>query len=346
MAFYVVAEAAGRVRGVARAQREPRASRRRVARAAARSSCAAAAPATPCAARAATGTLGPDLTHVGEPRLARRRHAAQRRRRARRLDRVEPARQAGQPDAVVRRASPARSCARSPPTSRACDDDRRRRVARFPIPLPRPPGELEAAASASGALPRGLARPHRRQQHLHRRLLRRRPRSCSSCSPGILALLMRTQLAVPENDLVGPDALQPALHDARHGDDVPVRRAGGRGDGRAAAAQHARRARPAVPAPVRVRVLGVLRSAGSCSSAASSSALAPDGGWFMYPPLTDASVLAGHQRGLLAARHRLHRDLGDRRRDRDHRRRAAHARARHDARPHADLRVGDAGVRA
>ncbi len=60
--------------------------------------------------------------------------------------------------------------------------------------------------------------------------------------------------------------------------------------------------------------------------------LAPDGGWFMYPPLTAHPVFAGHQRGLLAAGHRLHRDLGHCRRHRDHRRRAADARAGHDAR--------------
>ena len=42
-------------------------------------------------------------------------------------------------------------------------------------------------------------------------------------------------------------------------------------------------------------------------------------------------VLARYRRGLLAARNRLHRDLGHRRRDRDHRRCAANPGARHDA---------------
>ena len=59
--------------------------------------------------------------------------------------------------------------------------------------------------------------------------------------------------------------------------------------------------------------------------------LAPDGGWFMYPPLTSIPLLAGRQRRFLAARHRLHRDFGDRRGDRDHRRHPAHPRTRHDA---------------
>ncbi len=41
--------------------------------------------------------------------------------------------------------------------------------------------------------------------------------------------------------------------------------------------------------------------------------LAPSGGWFMYPPLTNNTYSPGHRRRLLAARHRLHRDIGDRR---------------------------------
>ena len=74
---------------------------------------------------------------------------------------------------------------------------------------------------------------------------------------GVLALLMRTQLAVPEQHLPQPRYLQPDLHHARHGDDVPVCGAGGRGDGHPAAAADARRARPAVPAAGRLRLLGV-----------------------------------------------------------------------------------------
>ncbi len=161
---------------------------------------------------------------------------------------------------------------------------------------------------------------------------------------GILALIMRTQLAVPEQRLDRAEPLQPALHDARHGHDVPLRRAGGRSDGRAAAAEHAGRARSAVSAAFRVCVLGlrdrrprVLRQHLLRSRAARRLV--------HVSAAHDRAVFAGLQRGFLAARHRLHRDLGDRRRDRDHRRRAAHARARHDARSHADLRVGDARLR-
>ena len=48
---------------------------------------------------------------------------------------------------------------------------------------------------------------------------------------GLLAALMRIQLARPDNTLPGPRPLQPDLHDARHDDDVPVRRAGDAGAG-------------------------------------------------------------------------------------------------------------------
>jgi cytochrome c oxidase subunit I+III len=113
---------------------------------------------------------------------------------------------------------------------------------------------------------------------------------------------------------------------------------------RHAAAADAGRARPAVPAAVGLRLLGLFHRRAVLLLLA---LLRPgaDGGWFMYPPLTSSDLLAGHQRRLLAAGHRLHRDLGHRRRDRAHRRRAAHPRAGHDAGADADVRLGDAGLR-
>ena len=42
---------------------------------------------------------------------------------------------------------------------------------------------------------------------------------------GVEALLMRIQLGAPDNTFLDPDDLQPALHDARHDDDLPGRRA-------------------------------------------------------------------------------------------------------------------------
>ncbi len=49
---------------------------------------------------------------------------------------------------------------------------------------------------------------------------------------GIEALLMRIQLAQPDNTFLSAEKLQPDVHHARHHDDVPVRRAGDGRDGR------------------------------------------------------------------------------------------------------------------
>ena len=156
-----------------------------------------------------------------------------------------------------RRASPADELRALAATSRACDVTMRVSDTRCPNPLPRPPGRARRAAPRLAAAV-GLARAHRRQQHLHRRLLRRH--RVALLRAGRRARAADAHAARRAREHAGrPEPLQPALHDARHGDDVPVRRAGGRGDGRAAAAEHARRARPAVPAPVRLRVLGLLR---------------------------------------------------------------------------------------
>ena len=112
---------------------------------------------------------------------------------------------------------------------------------------------------AAGTTPRPLAlertwvaRPGLRRLAHHDRTTRTSAcgsssrRSSSSCSAGVLALLMRLQLAVPQNTLPRPRPLQPALHHARHDDDVPLRRAGDGGDGpvpRAADGRHAERLR-------------------------------------------------------------------------------------------------------
>ena len=161
---------------------------------------------------------------------------------------------------------------------------------------------------------------------------------------GVLGLLMRAQLALPDNALLVAGDLQPGLHDARHGDDVPVRRAGGRGARGLPAAEHARRARPAVSAPVGLRLLGLRdRRPGVLLHALRRPRARRR---LVHVPAADEPrPLAGPQRRLLAARHRLHRDLGDRRRDRADRRHPDDARARHDAGAHAGLRLGDAGRR-
>ena len=72
---------------------------------------------------------------------------------------------------------------------------------------------------------------------------------------GALALLMRIQLAFPNNDFLSAETLQPDLHGARLGDDVSLRRPDLRGVLDPDPAADARRARSAVSAAVGVRVL-------------------------------------------------------------------------------------------
>ena len=72
--------------------------------------------------------------------------------------------------------------------------------------------------------------------------------------------------------------------------------------------------------------------------------LAPDGRLVHVSAADVPAVLARRRRRLLAARHRLHRDIRHRRRHRDHRRRAAHARRQHVARQTSGLRMDDAGL--
>ena len=135
------------------------------------------------------GTRGAGRARSGpharrQPDLARRGHAAQRRRRARRLDRREPAPEAGQPDAFVRHACRPRRSAPSPRIWKACGDRASRssspmslgrlkaRDVSLPNPLPRPRARARRAAPRV-AHADGLAPADGRQQHLHRRVLRR-----------------------------------------------------------------------------------------------------------------------------------------------------------------------------
>ena len=76
---------------------------------------------------------------------------------------------------------------------------------------------------------------------------------------GILALIMRTAARCARERSRRSRFVQPAVHDARLGDDVLVRRARRRSDRHSAVARDARRARSAVSATVRLCVLGVLR---------------------------------------------------------------------------------------
>ena len=74
--------------------------------------------------------------------------------------------------------------------------------------------------------------------------------------------------------------------------------------------------------------------------------VAPNGGWFMYTPLSSNVYTPGDQRRRLAARGDVRRDFGADAGRRDRRLDPQDARAGHGARPYADLRLVHAGHRA
>ena len=190
------------------------------------------------------------------------------------------------------------------------------------------PPASSSALSGAWAVRGAARRAHRRQQHrrigllLHRRraaLLhaRRRARAGDARAAG-----------GPEQRPDRPRDLQPALHDARHGDDVPVRRAGGARRSRSISCPgDARRARPAVSAPVRLRVLGLrYRRAGVLLHAVLRRGARRR---LVHVPAAHEprAIRPGMGADFWLLGDRLHRDLGHRRRDRAHRRRSC-ARAR------------------
>ena len=211
MAFHVVAAARGRVpRLAARARPRPRAEPTDAGRSARDAAAFMRERLRDCHAIRGTdarGIVGPDLTHVGEPPLLA----------AGTLDNhvgtlagwiADPQHdQAGQShaadhDARRRGAARGRGLSREPEVNAAPNRGTRGQPP-LPNPLPRPAGELERARARLDAAAR-LARP-------------RRPSttpisaSCTSATAllflvlaGVLALVMRTQLAVPGNDLVSP----------------------------------------------------------------------------------------------------------------------------------------------
>ena len=176
------------------------------------------------------------------------------------------------------RRSAARSCAQSRPISRAWIERRRRTAgpdgAAAAAERPPPPGRRARAARTSLGPAARLARRLVRQQHLCRSLVHRhRPRlpGAGGRARADHAHATRGARERPRQ----PRDLQPALHDARHRDDVPLCRAG-RGGGRGVPA--ARHARPHAICRSRVSRRtrsGRTRSAASPSSARSSSASPP-----------------------------------------------------------------------
>ena len=183
--------------------------------------------ATPSRGRTPAAQLGPDLTHLASRRTHRRRRSL-------------PNTRGNLGGWIV---DPAEHQARQPHAAEQLDAGRPAGAARLPGESPSeraepsvdprpttsdPPGSGPPTARARpGSTPPGFwgwltdGRPQGDRQALHRdrlRLLR--------CSAGIEALMMRLQLARPENTFPRPRPLQPDLHHARHDDDVPLRRAG------------------------------------------------------------------------------------------------------------------------
>ena len=219
--------------------------------------------------RGATGAhVAPDLTHLAAARDARRR-------RPRRTRPTEPRALAR---ATPRRSSPAATCptlqprptARSPissPTSRRCDErptasDRRRHADARTRPTDgrssRGSRRSTTSASASSTCVTALV------------LLR---------VGGVEALLIRLQLARPNSALPLARRLQPALHHARHDDDLPRRDADAGRLRQLPRAAHDRRARHGVPAPERDELLAVpVRRRCCCTSACSPAARRRPGG--------------------------------------------------------------------
>ena len=151
------------------------------------------------------------------------------------------------------------------------------------------------------------------------------PHSCFCSLGGVEALLMRLQLARPEQHLSQRRQLQPDLHDARHDDDVSLRRARDGRHGHLSGAADARDAQRRLPAAERLRLLDVSgRRASSLRRrlhqhrsrrrlVCLSAALRP-------------AVFARQGRGCLGADDHVHGDLGavrGRRTDRHHSSRCA-----------------------
>ena len=74
---------------------------------------------------------------------------------------------------------------------------------------------------------------------------------------GIEALLMRLQLAKPENTFLSRQPLQPDLHTSRHHDDVSFRGTGNGGDGDLSRPFNGRNAQRCLPATECLRLLDV-----------------------------------------------------------------------------------------
>ena len=117
---------------------------------------------------------------------------------------------------------------------------------------------------------------------------------------GVEAMLMRIQLAVPNNHFVSPAGFQSAVHHARHDDDFLCRHAGFVRFGQLSCAADDRRAGYGLSAAQRIQLLGLgVRGLMLYFSYVGASGLyaagtAPDVGWFAYAPLTAKVFSPGH----------------------------------------------------
>ena len=290
----------------------------------------------------AGGNVAPDLTHVASRATIAAGTLPMSRGQPLRLGRRSAGREAGQQHAL-------------------CRPQRRRAPRRFRLSgdaemtvlsgkdLPRDGEQLQGAALdarlartwGDRAGPVGLDHHHRPQEdrpalHRHRDDLhgaRRRLGSADAAAAG---------RARKSADDAGP--LQPALHHARHDDDVPVRRAGDGGDGHLPRAADDRHAQHLLPASQRVQLLDVSRRR-SDDLGRLRAQHRPGRRLVLLSAALRPAILAGQARRHLGADDHLHRGRGPRRRSRDHRHHPQAARAGHDAGANADLRLGDAGRR-
>ena len=163
---------------------------------------------------------------------------------------------------------------------------------------------------------------HRGSQDDRQTLPRHRVR-VPGASAGLEAAVMRLQLARSDTAPAHARGVQPALHDARHDDDLLVRLAGALGIQQLPLAA-ACSARATWPSPGSMRFsYWVFLVSGLFLYSSFLIGQAPDGGWFAYVPLTTHGVLARPQHGLLRAGPDVPRRLHDRRGDQLHRRRSS-----------------------
>ena len=161
---------------------------------------------------------------------------------------------------------------------------------------------------------------------------------------GILALIMRTQLARPEGALVGHDLYNQLF--TMHGTVMMFLFAVPAVEAASVYLLPNMQAARDLPFPrLSAYAFWAYLIGGLVFFTSLFWGVAPNTRLVHVSAAHELPVLAGRQCGLVAPRHRLHRDLGDRGRDRDHRRGDEDPLGRHEYRQAAGLFLGDAGLR-